>query len=251
VVPQFPALEIERDWKPLLAALSESTGLRFRLHIEISIPAFESNVFTGVPDLAYMSAYHLVADGDHGRRYVPLVRSGVQPMHGVIVVSAASTVRSIQDLNGKRIAFPSPNAFGASLYMRAALSRREGITFTPLYTGTHTDAYRVVVQGTADAGGGLADTLSRESEALRRALRVIYRTPDLPSHPLAASSRIPAADRDRITDALLAMAATDKGRHMLLAVQLTQPVRADYDRDYASVAALRLDQFAAPPGASE
>ena len=61
----------------------------------------------------------------------------------------------MQDLDGADIAFPAPNAFGASLYMRALLAEQEKININPIYVETHANVYRNVIFGRASAGGGV------------------------------------------------------------------------------------------------
>jgi phosphonate transport system substrate-binding protein len=55
------------------------------------------------------------------------------------------------------LAFPSPNAFAASLITRATLSQR-GIDIKPLYVKTHSNVYRSVLQADVVAGGAVNNT---------------------------------------------------------------------------------------------
>ena len=112
VVPQFPAAELHRDWTPLLERLARDTGLRLHLTLAPSIPRFEAALMAGQPDFCYLNPYHQVmAHRAHG--YVPLVRDA-QPLAGLLVVRRDDPVRSVRELDGQTVAFPSPNAFGAS-----------------------------------------------------------------------------------------------------------------------------------------
>lgn len=151
IVPQFTPVEIGKRWTPLLNRLEADTGLAFQLRLHDKTPTFEADFLRGVPDFVYLNPYHMVMAAK-ARGYVPLVR-GAEPLAGILVADKAGPVGKLADLNGARIAFPSPNAFGASLYMRALLAEREGIDFTPVYVGTHRNAYRHVLLGEEAAGG--------------------------------------------------------------------------------------------------
>ncbi len=132
VVPQFTSFEVHRNWTPVLRYLSEKTGIQLRLNIYNNITTFERSVFQGKPDFAYMSPYHLVLT-QKAHPYLPLVCDGSEKLKGILVARKDSPYKTIKDLDGKPIAFPSPNAFAASLYMRALLVEKEGLNFPCLY----------------------------------------------------------------------------------------------------------------------
>ncbi len=244
VVPQFAVVKVYQDWQPFLAALQKATGLRLRLVMYPTIPGFEAAYLRGAPDFAFMNPYDvLVAHRAQG--YVPLVHDA-KPLAGILVVRADSGISSLHALDGKTVAFPAPNAFGASLYMRALLAA-QGVHIHPLYVGTHQNVYRAVARGDALAGGGVALTLRHEPQALRRLLRVIYTTPSTAPHALVANPRVPVAVARRVQQAVLAMARQPADATMLRRVQMPHPQAADYARDYAPLEKLGLQSYFVSP----
>jgi phosphonate transport system substrate-binding protein len=175
--------------------------------------------------------------------YIPLVRDDANLLTGILVVQRNSPIKSLQELNGKTLAFPSPNSFGASLYMRALLAEQEKIKIIPRYVKTHSNAYRHVILGEVAAGGGVNNTFKREPIEVQAELRVLYETPGVPSHPLVAHPRIPAATRELITQTLLDMSKEPAGQKILDEMQLPKPVKADYNRDYKAVEKLKLEKY--------
>ncbi len=241
VVPQFPAATLHRDWTPLLEQLGRRVGVEFRLLLQPTIPRFETDVFSGLADLAYLNPYHqVIAQREQG--YLPLVRSRV-PLTGVLVVRRDDPISTLRGLEGKTLAFPAPNAFGASLYLRALLTEREKIPYTTTYVQTHGNVYRQVLAGQAAAGGGVNHTLNQERDEVRQGLRVLFETPGVPPHPLSAHPRLDAGLRKAITEALVDLAARPEGEALLRAVEIEGLVRADHARDYAPLEALRLDRY--------
>lgn len=242
VVPQFSALEVQVSWGPLLERLAARTGHRFRLLPQTTIPAFESTFRQGTPDFVFLNPYHMVM-ARAAQGYVPLLRDGQQPLSGVLVVEAGSRIQGIRDLDGQAVAFPSPNAFGASLYMRALLAAR-GVRIEPQYVKTHRNAYRQVLAGQAAAAGGVKQTLQKESADVRDGLRVLFETPPVAPHPLAAHPRVPQALQRELRELLLAWAREGGPEAaMLSAVQLPAPVAADYRLDYEPLEKLGLQKF--------
>jgi phosphonate transport system substrate-binding protein len=241
VVPQFPAVEIHRTWSPLLERLGAETGLAFTLQQFASIPEFERAFLAGKPDLVFLNPYHMVMAAG-AQRYTPLVRDGAKLLSGILVVRSDSAVKSLADLQDQTVAFPAPNAFGASLYLRALLTEAS-VKFRPDYVKTHTNAYRHVLAGEVAAAGGVRATLDRESPDVQGRLRVLYETPAVPAHPLAAHPRVPSAAQLAVREAMIRIAASDEGKALLRGIQMPAPVISRYEADYAPLKRLGLDRF--------
>jgi phosphonate transport system substrate-binding protein len=173
VVPQFTVLQIHKDWTPFLERVSRDSGVTLTLKSYQSIPAFEADLLKGVPDIAFMNPYHQVM-AKRAAGYVPLVRDS-KLLTGVLLVRRDSPVRALKDLSGGKLAFPAPNAFGASLYMRALLAEQEGVKIEPVYVKTHSNVFRQVILGEAAAGGTVNGAFSREPAAVTEQVRVILK----------------------------------------------------------------------------
>lgn len=242
VVPQFPATELQRRWTPVQNWLESECQVRIRLDFASSIPAFEERFLQGHHDLAYLNPYHAVM-ARRAQGYEPLVRDGKEMLTGVLVVRADSAVRRLQDLQGAKLAFPAPNAFGASLYMRALLEREHGLRFTASYVKTHANAYRHALRGDAAAAGGVLATLDAEGPDVRGQLKVLYETPPAAPHPLAAHPRVGPEVRRCITERMTRTGQTEAVRGWLAGIQMPQPVVAQYARDYQPLEKLALESY--------
>lgn len=247
IVPQFPPSTIKHDWGPLVERLSHDAGLKLELKFYKSIPDFEEDFLKGGPDFVYLNPYHAIM-ANKAQGYIPLVRDSVNRLIGILVVRKDSPFRRVKDLDGTVLAFPSPNAFAASLYMRALLVNREKVTFEPKYVGTHCNVYRHVILGLPAAGGGINKTFAKETSELRNELRIIYRTPPVASHPLCAHPRVPAQVRETVTRAVLNLARDKLARALLKTVEIARPIRADYKNDYLPLEKLDLEKFEVKDG---
>jgi phosphonate transport system substrate-binding protein len=241
VVPQFPAVDINRVWSPVLAHLSRELGVQLTLKVAKDIPSFEAEVMAGEPDFAYLNPYHQWA-AHRAQGYVPLVRD-TQLLTGLLVVRKDSTLQTPQGLQDQTVAFPAPNAFGASLLVRALLTDKEHVRFTPMYARTHTNAFRQVVLGKAAAAGGLRATLAREPDELRQQLRVLLETPGAAPHPLSAHPRVPAALQAALIQAWMKLPQEPTMQPWLQDIPRPHPMQADHERDYAPLARLHLDHY--------
>jgi len=250
VVPQFPGLVIHSDWTPVLDYLNENTPYHFKLVIHKNIPEFEKAFTRGEPDIAYMNPYHAVM-ARQAQGYRPIIRDSKRELTGILVVKKDSPYQSVKDLSGSTIAFPSPNAFAAALYMRALLHEKEKIEFTPHYAETHSNAYRMVLLGRSAAAGGVTRTLEKERPEVEKNLRVIYQTPSTPSHPVAAHQRVPDEVISSLQNAFAKMAADETHREKLKTILLPIPIPADYERDYRFLEELQLGKYVVNRTANE
>ncbi len=244
VIPQLPKQITHKNWGPLIYELSKITGFDFKLKIFDSFQNFENAILHGIPDFAYMNPYQqIMVYKTQG--YIPLIRDDSEKLNGIIVVRKDSPIHSIQDIQGKTIAFPSPIAFAASLYMRAMLAY-ENVKFEPQYVMSHTNVYRHVILGMVSAGGGVNKTMNAERVEVKDQLRIIYTIPGVASHPFSVHPRTPKAVQAAVMDALLKLDNSEVGKKTLSAVHIYQPIIANYARDYKPLDTLELEKFIIP-----
>lgn len=241
VVPQLAASQIYVRWTPVLEAVGHQTGLCFDLHVSPTIPDFESRFLKGLPDFAFMNPYHQVMAYDE-QGYIPLVADGKSKLEGIILVKTDSPLVSIQQLEGKKMAFPAPNAFAASLLIRSLLAR-DGIDIDPVYVKSHNNVYRSIIVGDVVAGGGVNNTLDREPQEVRDQVKILYRTPEFMPHPFSANPRISPDVRMKVAQAFIDLTKTESGRTMLDGIQIPEPVLVDYKRDYLPLEKLSVKKF--------
>lgn len=241
VVPQFPLSKIYGTWNPVLKAISASTSINFSLKPYATIPEFEKAILSGDIDVAYMNPYHVVM-ANKSAGYIPIIRDDKQRLTGILVVRKDSPIQRLSELEGKTIVFPSPNAFGASLYMRALLSEKENIHYKSKYISTHSNVYRHVVSGLAAAGGAIRATLTQESAAIQSDLRVLYETPAAYPHPIVVHPKVPENIRAQLQDTFIALSNTKEGKLLLSQIQISKPVKTSFT-DYAPLAELGLDKY--------
>jgi phosphonate transport system substrate-binding protein len=241
VVPQFEQRKLFRIWRPILDELEQRTGLTFKLVGSSKIPEFERKFLEGIYDFAYMNPYHLLLAHD-AQGYLPLIRDGDRKLTGILVVSKENPIQSVKELAGKTVAFPSANALGASLLMRAELAKFQGVAVIPTYVQTHSSVYLHVALGLIPAGGGVASTLRSQKPEIRHKLRVLYETQAVNPHPISAHPRIPDAHREKVRQALLEMAQTKDGTILLSRIPMRRAIAANLE-DYTPLRSWGLEEF--------
>lgn len=188
IVPQQSATRLAQVWVPMMAHLSKQTGVKITFATAKDIPSFEACLAKGAYDLAYMNPYHFTVFNQTSG-YKAFARQANKKLKGIIVVPKSSDYQSLEDLNKKEIAFPSPAAFGASVIPRAEMKQRD-MNVSPIYVRSHDSVYRSVASGLFPAGGGVMRTFGNIPEGLRGKLRILYKTDGYTPHAFAAHERV-------------------------------------------------------------
>ncbi len=245
VVPQFEAQRIERIWQPILTHLSDATGHDIQLQPAESIPAFERAFKRGEYDLAYMNPWHAVVAHD-AQQYRPVLRDARRQLRGILVVRTDSGIEHLEQLQGREIAFPAPNALGASLLMRAELKTLYNVDVIPRYVQTHSSVYLNVALNATAAGGGVMRTLREQPEMLQGRLRILHQTRAANPHPIVVHPRVPETVTAAVVEEFQAMGESDQTQALLAQVPIHQVATTSMN-DYSMLRDWGLDAFYVSP----
>ena len=241
VVPQLTAAKIYTTWSPLLQRVGQDAKLCFELRVSATIPEFEQKLLKGEPEFVFLNPYHAVL-AHQKKKYQPLLADSEDLLTGILVVRADSPIQHLEELKGKSITFPAPNAFAASLLIRAELAKKK-IEITPVFVKTHSNVYRSVIGKDVIAGGGVNNTLDNEAPEVRQQLRVLYETSAYTPHPVATHPSVSTAVRERFLKAMLKLAQDEEGRKLLDGINLHQPQAVTYAKHYKPLESLQLEKF--------
>ncbi|MCK0142845.1 phosphate/phosphite/phosphonate ABC transporter substrate-binding protein [Aliiroseovarius sp. F20344] len=241
IVPQFEARKLARIWEPIIDEIEKRTGYDFEIVGSPRIPEFETSFMNGEFDFAYMNPYHAIVAAQT-QNYTPLLRDGGRELFGILVVRDDSNYQSIEDLEGQTIAFPAPNALGASLLIRSDLTNQRNIGFSPMYVSTHGSAYLNVILNQAAAAGGVMGTFRSQPIEISEQLRVLYKTTRVPPHPIVAHPRVPEDVQRHVMQAFLELWKTGYGRELLERVPIREVIETSLD-DYTGLQGMGLDEF--------
>ena len=245
VVPQFTATQIYSTWSPLLQRVGQDAGMCFELRVSPTIPEFEQKLLKGEPEFVFLNPYHAVM-AYQKKRYEPLLADSEDLLTGILVVRADSPIKSLDELKGKQVSFPAPNAFAASLLIRAELAKKK-IDITPVFVKTHSNVYRSIISKDAVAGGGVNNTLDNEPQEVKQQLRVLFQTPTYTPHPIATHPSVSAAVRGRFFKAMMQLSRDEAGRKLLDGISLNQPQAVTYAKHYKPLESLQLEKFVVLP----
>lgn len=237
IVPQQSAKKLASHWTPIMAYLSRETGHDIVFKTAKDIPTFEERLLAGEYDIAYMNPYHFTVFNQKPG-YAAIAKQKDKVIKGVIVVKKDSPMKTLTDLEGMTLAFPSPAAFAASVLPRAKMEQL-GINFTPQYVSSHDSVYLTVSRGIFPAGGGVVRTLNNTSDEVKNKLRVLWTTPGYTSHAIAIHPRMDQDIKLSIQSAMVNMSSSEEGQNLLKTINF-KGIEAAEDQQWDDVKALNI-----------
>ncbi|NWG87633.1 MAG: phosphate/phosphite/phosphonate ABC transporter substrate-binding protein [Hydrogenophilaceae bacterium] len=226
---QSPQLTAER-WNPVLQYLGEATGLRFQLKMGANVLETDAMMGRGEFDLVFTNHnFQTEYDGV----YKVIARLGSKPVYGAIAVLEDSPIKTLNELNGKRVAYPSQEAFMAYAVPRAALGDA-GIKEVAVFAGNQEGAMAQVVAGLADAVAANSRSLEQYAERKNLKFRNLYISEPYLDLAVVVHPRVPKAKARAIQQALTGMAKNPKGAAILAKSQFPGFVAAS-EKDYENV----------------
>lgn len=226
---QSPQLTAE-CWNPIFQYLSTNTGLNFQLRMGANVQATNAMMAKGEFDLAFTNHnFRKEFDGV----YNVIARWGDAPIFGVIAVAEGSPLRKLKDLDGKRIAYPSQNAFVAYAVPKAAL-RKTGIKEQEVMAGNQEGALAQLANGLVEAAAVNSRFLSQYAARKGFKYREIYTSEAYPDLAIVAHPRLSKEQLATIQNALLKMRSDPKAAPILEQNQFPGFFPAS-ERDYEAV----------------
>lgn len=234
VINQRSVSLIAQSWNPILAYVSRKAGVP--LVLKVGKTASETTDMTERGEHAFAYTNHMFTPERGKIGYRVILRLQGEPIRGVIVVREDSPFRSVHDLKGQSVAFPSRDAFvGYWLPMDYLL--KSGIEVREIFAGNQEGAMSQLQfgQSAAAVNKKLLDQYSSR-EDLR--FRVIWTSEPYLDIPVMAHPGLPAKLVETVRDAFIGMSHDPEGQKALRACanalqtrSLWSFVRAE-DRDY-------------------
>lgn len=218
-------------WNPLLLYLSKKTGARFVLAIGSTVQQTDARTAKGEFDLVYTNH---IFDMPIEREYRPLVRWGGASLRGILV---SLRPRTLRDLADQTIAFPSREAFAATILTWTRL-QQDKIAFRPVYTGSQQACLAALVKGVVAVASVTPRFAAPYAARHGLKLHVLYRSPAFPQIPLLAhKTRVPRELAQRVRKTLLDMPSDREGKALLTRLGIPPFLPAD-DALYAGTRGL-------------
>ena len=237
IPPQQSATELAKRWTPIMQYLSEKTGLPVQMKTAKDITTYQQMVMEGQYDIAFMSPISYI-EANKAQGYRAMVKEKGAKSSALIVVHKDSQIKSLAQLHGQVVAFPSKTAFMATILPMKQLEEKK-VAIHPQYVVSMDSVYRSVAKGLFLAGGGEGRTFGALDPEVKSQLRVLWQFKGLPSFPFFAHPRVAPATVAKLQQAMVEMGNDPQGQALLKAVNIKMLEKAE-DREYDMVRKMNL-----------
>jgi phosphonate transport system substrate-binding protein len=199
-------------WNPILSYVSQKTGVNLDLKLSKTIQENTARAETGTFDFLYTNHFFTPERDRLGYRVI--ARPAGPGIRGQIVVTEDSPIRTLQDLDGKAVAFSTPDGMaGYWLPMDALL--KAGVQAKPVFSGSH-HASLVMATRKDVAAVGINDTvLDNFTQRGGARYRVLWTSKVYNDLCIMAHPRVPKEKVDAVKAALAGMLKDPVGRKIL------------------------------------
>lgn len=199
-------------WNPILAYVSRRSGVPLQLRMAKTAPETTGMSIRG--ELAFVYSNHLFAPERDALGFAVIARSGENAIRGQIVVLEDSPVKTLTDLEGKVVAFPSQEAFAGYQVPIAALDRA-GVSVKAIFPGNQEAAMSQLRFGKVVAAGVNDRVMATYAEREGIRYRALYSSDPYQSIPILAHPGVPAATRLKVQAAFAGMLKDPEGAEIL------------------------------------
>jgi len=231
VLNQQSAVLTAERWNPILRHVSSVSGELLQLKLGRTVQDTDAMMGRGEFDFIYTN--HNFQTEYDALGYRVIARWGSEPIRGVIAVPQDSLIQTLAELRGKRVAFPSADAFVGYAVPTVAL-KKVGVRVEEAFAGSQEGALAQLKARRVEAAAVNSRFLAQYSEREGVRFRELYISEPYPELPVVVHPRVPAAVVDKVRQALLGM-KQDPGAAAILERAKSPGFETATDRDYEGV----------------
>jgi phosphonate transport system substrate-binding protein len=223
-VPSGDTQEIIASGDQLAKMVSDKTGLAVVANVGTDFAAVREAMGAAKAHIGWLNTFNYILANEKYGVEAALVteRFGLTTYKGQFNVRADSGISSLDDLKGKVMCWVDPNSTSGYIIPRIMLLAN-GIDpdtdfAKTVEAGSHNNVVTAVYNGDCDVGATYADARSSIEEDfpdVKEKVAVLATTTDIPNDNVSFIKEFPPEMRDKITTALLEIAATEEGKEAL------------------------------------
>jgi phosphonate transport system substrate-binding protein len=212
VLSQRSAVLTAQYWNPILDYIKRKSGVALELKIARTAPESNNATERGEYDFVYSNT--IFQPKMAKANYQVILRPRDEAITGQIVTLNESPIKTLSDLNGKEVGFPSQAAFvGYAVPMDGLL--RRGIRVTPVWGGNQEGIMGQLKAGRVIAAGVNNQVMKAFAARENLRYRVLWESRPFNNLPIAAHPRVSAATVKAIQNTFDNMDADAEGRQIL------------------------------------
>lgn len=247
LVPSVDAKVLADNSKILKEYLEKNTPYKFQITIPQSFVAVVESFGTERADAAAINTYgYYMAHKAYGvEARLTVIRYGLATYQSQFLARSDSKIKTLKDLQGKKIAFVDPASMSGYLLPLKTLNDKKIVPKQTVFAMNHDAVVTMIYQGQVEAGatyysppqdGQIEDArrlVKTQYPDVEQKVKIIELSDPIPNDPIVFRKDLPEEMKEKISDALLQFVATPEGKKsldlMLGATSLKKSTDADYD----------------------
>jgi phosphonate transport system substrate-binding protein len=199
-------------WNPIIAYVSEKSGVK--LNLKIGRTSADTTSYVLAKEVEFVFSNHLFSPEREQLGWKVFGRRNTPTVQGQIVVPADSPITDIAQLKGQEVAFAGPEAFVIYKVPYAHLLSRH-IDVKVVFAGNQNAAFAQLFAGKVLASGGNSQLVDGYSRREGRKFRVLWSSDTFQDLALMASGKVPESDTRKVAAAFIDMYKDPRGRDIL------------------------------------
>ena len=185
-------------WNPIIAYISEKSGVK--LQLKIGRTSADTTSYVLANEVEFVFSNHLFSPERDSLGWRVFGRRQTPPIHSQIVVLADAPFKKLDDLANQPVAFPGPEALVAYKFSYAELIKRD-IPVVVQFGGNMDGAFAQLASGKAKAVGSNSQLTDGWVKREGRSVRVLWQSEALNDLALMASKKVPDKDLKAVAKA--------------------------------------------------
>lgn len=245
-VPSMEAGKVITNGEKIAQILQEKTGYFFKIAVPTSYAAVIEAMGTDEADIGWLAtfAYILAHENFDAEVGLTTIRYGQKKYRGQFVARANSDIKSIDDIQGKVIAYTDAASTSGFIYPSAILKQQHINPANSFMAGGHPAAMLAVLEGKADVGCSYWSPIHNGvPQDARKALLETYPnifekikpigyTDWIPNDTVTFRKGFPSEMKEKIIDALIEAISTKEGKQIFKKLYSIDGLYRSNDSDY-------------------
>jgi phosphonate transport system substrate-binding protein len=223
-IPDESPTELARKAEPLVKYLEAKLGMKVEYTPVTDYAAAVETLVNKKVDMAWFGGFTFVqANARSGGKAIPIVQREEDEKFRSVFITADDSIKTLADLKGKDVSFGSQSSTSGHLMPRSFLLQA-GVDpdkdFKRVaFSGAHDATIAAVASGKVQAGAlniSVWDKFVADKKVDTDKVKVFYTTPPYYDYNWTVHADMPAATREKLTAALLALSKdTAEGKAIL------------------------------------
>jgi phosphonate transport system substrate-binding protein len=211
-VNQFDINLTAAYWNPIIAYVSEKSGVK--LNLKIGRTSADTTSYVLAKEVEFVFSNHLFSPEREQLGWKVFGRRNTPTLQGQIVVPEDSAITNVSQLKGQDVAFAGPEAFIVYKVPYAYLLSKN-IDVKVIFAGNQNASFAQLFAGKVVASGANSQLVEGYARREGKKFRVLWSSEPFQDLALMASSKVPEADVRKVANAFVDMYKDPKGRDIL------------------------------------